>query len=36
VISSGRKGDRPVGSLEVKASWGWGDPVRSVKGGRAT
>jgi hypothetical protein len=36
VISSGREGDRTVGSLEVKALWGRGDLVRSVKGGRAT
>jgi len=36
VISSGREGDQTVGSLEVKALWGWGDLVRSVKGGRAT
>jgi hypothetical protein len=27
VISSGRKGDRPAGSLEVIALWGWGDLV---------
>src|SRR3954452_13741271 len=29
VISSDGKGDRPVGSLDVKAPGGWGDPVRS-------
>src|SRR4051794_16331689 len=33
VISSGGKGDRPAGSLDVKAPGGWGDPVRSVQGG---
>ena len=35
VISSGSKGDRTAGSLEVKALWGRGDLVRSVAGGRA-
>src|SRR4051794_41624674 len=29
VISSGGKGDRPVGSLDVKAPGGWGEPGRS-------
>src|SRR4051794_41498752 len=29
VISSDGKGDRPVGSLDVKDPGGWGDPVRS-------
>src|SRR5262249_22943771 len=33
VISSGREGDQPAGSLEVKALWGRGDLVRSVKRG---
>src|SRR5262252_2724751 len=36
VISSGSEGDQTAGSLEVKALWGRGDLVRSVKGGRAT
>jgi len=36
VIPSGREGDQTAGSLEVKALWGRGDLVRSVKGGRAT
>src|SRR5215472_1949432 len=36
VISSGREGDQTAGSLEVRALWGRGDLVRSVKGGRAT
>jgi hypothetical protein len=36
VILSGGKGDQAAGSLRVKALWGWGDLVRSVKGGRAT
>src|ERR1700739_2698549 len=36
VISSGSEGDQTTGSLEVKALWGRGDQVRSVKGGRAT
>ena len=36
VIPSGSKGDRAAGSLGVKALWGWGDPVRSDVGGRAT
>ena len=35
VISSGGKDDQPVGSLEVKASGGWGSiPVRSAQGGK--
>src|SRR3954468_5082978 len=29
VISSGGKGDQPVGSLDVKAPGGWGNSVRS-------
>jgi hypothetical protein len=33
VISSGSEGDRSAESLEVKALWCWGDPVRSVTGG---
>src|SRR5215813_791660 len=33
VISSGSEGDQTAGSLEVKALWGRGDLVRSVKGG---
>src|SRR4051812_16829301 len=33
VISSGGKGDQPVGSLDVKAPGGWGNSVRSVQGG---
>src|SRR5205807_9745322 len=33
VIPSGREGDQTAGSLEVKALWGRGDLVRSVKGG---
>ena len=36
VIPSGWEGDQTAGSLEVKALWGRGDLVRSVKGGRAT
>jgi len=36
VISSGSEGDQTAGSLDVKALWGRGDLVRSVKGGRAT
>src|SRR5712664_879365 len=36
VIPSGREGDQTAESLEVKALWGRGDLVRSVKGGRAT
>src|SRR6516164_618922 len=36
VISSGSEGDQTAGSLEVRALWGRGDLVRSVKGGRAT
>jgi len=36
VMSSGSEGDRSAESLEVKALWCWGDPVRSVTGGRAT
>jgi len=37
VISSDGKGDRPVGSLDVKASGGWGlVPVGSVEGRRAS
>jgi len=36
VIPSGSEGDQTAGSLEVKALWGRGDLVRSVKGGRAT
>src|SRR5262249_20416518 len=36
VISSGSEGDQTAGSLEVRAPWGRGDLVRSVKGGRAT
>jgi hypothetical protein len=36
VISSGSEGDRSAESLEVKALWSWGDPVRSDTGGRAT
>ena len=35
VISSGGKGDQPVGSLEVKVPGGWGsNPVRSAQGGK--
>src|SRR3954464_593000 len=32
VISSGGKGDPPVGSLDVKAPGGWGNLVQSVQG----
>ena len=36
VISSDKEGDRIIESLEVKVSCGWGNPVRSAKGRRAT
>jgi hypothetical protein len=36
VISGGGKGDRPVGSPDVKVPDGWSDLVRSVQGGEQT
>jgi hypothetical protein len=33
VISSDEEGDQFIGSLEVKVSVGWGNSVRSAKGG---
>jgi len=36
VISSDETGDPIIGSLEVKVSDGWGNPVRSAEGGEQT